>query len=234
MRKWLSKNSNICHERRAGMRRLFRLAILSLILAQAPASLATDSPQEGSQYAYDRWGRENGLLWGAATSIAQSTDGYLWIGTERGLVRFDGYSFSLYDNVGSGVKIGAVRQLLTDRQGNLWILLATTELLRYHDGKFEAGRDEAQFGITAIGQRRDGSPLFSSSSFGPLTYTDGRYQRAVVADSSVSGATAAPPRGDTLSSHLSWATGVMPHRYVETDSPAASITETVDGTVWLG
>jgi ligand-binding sensor domain-containing protein/signal transduction histidine kinase len=213
------------------MWRRFRLATLASL---AFASLLAAAPRpESSQYSYDRWGRENGFSWGAANAIAQSPDGYLWIATEHGLVRFDGYTFRLYAAAGPALKMDDVRQLYTDNQGTLWILLATTQLLRYRDGRFEAARDEAQFGINAIGHRQDGTPLFSSSSFGPLTFSDGNYERLAANDSP---AVPGPllQRDDTLSSRLSWATGVMPHRYVQTDSPAASIAETSDRTLWLG
>jgi len=213
------------------MRRVRRLATWTLFLAVTTASFAADSPGSAFAYSLDRWGRENGFSWGSVTSISQSDDGYLWVGTDKGLVRFDGYGFRLYQTAGSGLKIGAVHRLFADQQGNLWILLATTELLRYHNGKFEAGRDEAQFGITAIGQRKDGSAVFSSSSFGPLTYVEGNYKRLVTGSSPGSSAS---PHADTLSSRLSWATGVIPHRFVQMDLPAASIAETTDGALWLG
>ena len=216
------------------MRRLGRLAILALVVSLGPACLAGDTQQVASGYSHERWGRENGFSWGPVTAVAQSADGYLWIGTGRGLVRFDGYDFRLYENGGPNLKIGAVHQLFADSEGNLWILQATTELLRYHDGKFEAGRDEAQFGITSIGRRKDGTALFSSSSFGPLTYARGNYERLAARYTPMGANNSGAQRGDTLSSRLSWATGVMPHRYVETDSPAASIAETTDGVLWLG
>ena len=215
------------------MRRVYRLATWMLFLFVAAPSFAADTPGGAFEYSLDRWGRENGFSWGSVTSISQSADGYLWVGTDKGLVRFDGYGFRLFENAGSGLKIGAVHRLFADHQGNLWILLATTELLRYHDGRFEAGRDEAQFGITAVGQRKDGSVVFSSSSFGPLTYVEGNYKR-LLAERSAGGGNSASQHADTLSSRLSWATGVIPHRFVQMDLPAASIAETTDGALWLG
>jgi signal transduction histidine kinase/ligand-binding sensor domain-containing protein len=234
MQKWSSKNSNIFREGRELMRRFGGLATLALFVIFGPVPFPASAQQVASEYSHERWGREKGFPWGSVTAIAQSADGYLWVGTNRGLVRFDGYDFRMYENGGPNLKIGGVRQLLADSQGNLWILLATTELLRYHDGKFEAGRDEAQFGTTAIGRRQDGTALFSSSSFGPLTYYKGNYGRLAAENSVAGGNNGASLQQDTLSSRLSWATGVMPHRFVQTDSPAASIAETTDGALWLG
>lgn len=71
-------------------------------------------------------------------AICQSDDGYLWIGTERGLVRFDGFNFSLIQDPISGLPpIGAVRGLVADGEGNLWIRLDGPQLLLYRDGKFQ-------------------------------------------------------------------------------------------------
>ena len=56
---------------------------------------AIDPNRALSQYVRDVWTAENGFPGGAVSSIAQTTDGYLWIGCEKGLVRFDGVSFRL-------------------------------------------------------------------------------------------------------------------------------------------
>jgi ligand-binding sensor domain-containing protein len=48
-----------------------------------------------SQYIHDRWGTERGFPRGPVYAITQTADGYLWIGTEAGLVRFDGQNFRL-------------------------------------------------------------------------------------------------------------------------------------------
>ena len=47
-----------------------------------------------SQYVRDSWGSQQGLPPGPIYAIAQTPDGYLWLGTERGLVRFDGVTFT--------------------------------------------------------------------------------------------------------------------------------------------
>ena len=46
---------------------------------------------------------------------------------------------------------------MVDGAGDLWILLQSTKVLRYHDGNFELGREEAEFGITSVSRRRDGT-----------------------------------------------------------------------------
>ena len=188
-----------------------------------------------SQYIRDHWGVEQGFTGGSITSFAQTPDGYLWIGTEKGLIRFDGLTFRLFQQASpTTFSIGAVQGLMTDAQGNLWILLQSTKVLRYHDGKFELGREEVEFGITSVGRRRDGTVLFSSLTLGVLTSGAGRFEILT------SPADRAPSEGngtaeaDDRSTRLSWATQLAPHRLAEPNSVVISMAETTDGMVWLG
>src|SRR5215472_8361923 len=77
-----------------------------------------------SQYVLQHWGVERGLPGGPVYAIAQTPDGYLWIGIEKGLVRFDGLNFRLFQySRASGAPMGPVLGLMTDAEGNLWIRL---------------------------------------------------------------------------------------------------------------
>jgi len=198
---------------------------------------AVDPHRLISQYSRERWGREQGFPGGSVSAIAQTTDGYLWIGTEKGLLRFDGLNFRVFQQAIPGsFSIGPVRGLLTDAEGNLWVLLEGTKILRYHDGKFELGHHEAEFGVTAIGRRANGMVLLSSLAFGALTYSGGRFQILSPPASELpdSAATATAETNDILSSRLSWATSVASHRLAEPNSAVISMSETSDGKLWLG
>jgi len=59
----------------------------------AVSSWAVDPGRYISQYGHTAWRIQDGFLGGAANAIAQTTDGYLWIGTQAGLLRFDGIRF---------------------------------------------------------------------------------------------------------------------------------------------
>jgi signal transduction histidine kinase/ligand-binding sensor domain-containing protein len=189
-----------------------------------------------SQYSRDRWGEKNGFPAASVTAITQTADGYLWIGTEKGLVRFDGQNFRLVQQATPELlSIGPVLGLLTDAQSNLWILLPGTRVLRFRDGKFESGRGKAEFGITAIGKRRNGAVLFSSVLFGVLTFDGEKFDAlapSIVGYSSSPSETANGP--DDLSSRFSWAPGVASHHLAEPYSAAISLAETDDGKLWLG
>jgi ligand-binding sensor domain-containing protein len=54
---------------------------------------ATDPTRHISQYAHTTWRIQDGVLNGSPYAITQTTDGYLWIGTQAGLLRFDGVRF---------------------------------------------------------------------------------------------------------------------------------------------
>src|SRR5215813_11484561 len=121
------------------------------IVCSAVSASSLDPNRKVSQYTHEYWGIEKGFTGGAISVIGQSSDGYLWIGTDKGLFRFDGLNFRQVAQANpSSLGIGPVQTLLADRSGNLWILLRSTQLLRYRDGKFELSRGAAENGVTAI------------------------------------------------------------------------------------
>lgn len=69
------------------------------------------------------WDAEQGLPTNNVTAIAQTPDGYLWVGTDGGVARFDGVRFTSFGPQ-QGLPATAIRSLLADREGRLWI--ATT------------------------------------------------------------------------------------------------------------
>ena len=72
--------------------------------------------------ARQRWTAESGLPQDSVHAIAQTADGYLWIGTEEGLARFDGYQFRFFDHANTpALKDDDVRCLLADGSGALWV-----------------------------------------------------------------------------------------------------------------
>jgi Two component regulator propeller len=178
------------------------VAAAAILIFYATPTKALDPHRMISQYARDRWTIDNDFPGGAISGIAQTPDGYLWIGTEKGLFRFDGLSFRVFQQAGpETLPIGAVQKLMTDSAGDLWILLANTKLLRFRDGKFELGREQAEIGVTAMGNRANGTPLFASLAYGALTYQDRKFLS--ISPSSDLNSTASAPSSDDLSTRLS-------------------------------
>jgi ligand-binding sensor domain-containing protein/signal transduction histidine kinase len=216
---------------------LFGWAIAGLAaVCFATSASAIDPHRTMSQYLHDSWGTEKGFPGGSISAIAQTQDGYLWIGTDKGLVRFDGLNFRQFEQANpASFSIGPVKRLLADGKGNLWILLRGTKLLRYHDGTFELSRGEAENGITAIGRETAGGVLLSSVAMGTLTYNGNRF--LTVSPAAPFADSASLPQGETpdqRSTRQSWTAGVMPDRLAAPTSAVISIAATGDGKIWLG
>lgn len=109
------------------MRRFFRLWI-STLLFLAPCILTAQrggSPLQVPpvrEFVIDHWGMEQGLPQNSVNAICQTRDGYLWLATFGGLVRFDGVKFTVFDRFNTpGMKADRCTALYEDRQGRLWI-----------------------------------------------------------------------------------------------------------------
>jgi len=212
------------------------IAAVGLIFFAFPAR-ALDPNRMASQYVHDRWGSERGFTGGSISSMAQTPDGYLWIGTEKGLFRFDGLTFRAFPQASpANFAVGPVQALMTDAQGNLWIVLQSTKILRYRDGKFEPGHDEVEAGITSVSKEPDGTVLFASLALGTIAYRGGKFEIlfAPGVRTNYTAPGASPEINDELTTRRSWATGVTAHRLADPNSAVISIAETGDGKVWLG
>lgn len=75
-----------------------------------------------TQFGHTAWRLSDGMFEGAPGPVAQTPDGYLWIGTSSGLLRFDGVRFVPWEGVG-GVKLphGGIHALFTAKDGSLWL-----------------------------------------------------------------------------------------------------------------
>jgi ligand-binding sensor domain-containing protein len=98
----------------------------ALALLWAEAAVALDPAMRISQHAHTAWHMQDGVFGGAPHAITQTADGYIWIGTDAGLVRFDGVRFVPWDPpADKRSAISAVYSLLGGRDGSLWIGSAT-------------------------------------------------------------------------------------------------------------
>ena len=91
-----------------------------------------------TNFSIDVWQVEQGLPGNTITSIAQTPDGYLWLGTFRGVVRFDGIRFETFGAGTLGLESERVTELFVDRKGELWLAMEHGQLSRYIDGRFTA------------------------------------------------------------------------------------------------
>ena len=95
---------------------------LSIVLACCPCASALNPSLDINQYAHFAWTVRDGFFKGTINSIAQTPDGYLWLGTEYGLLRFDGVRpVPLQLPYGEHLPSNNIRSLLAARDGCLWI-----------------------------------------------------------------------------------------------------------------
>ncbi|HEY9402459.1 MAG TPA: two-component regulator propeller domain-containing protein [Pyrinomonadaceae bacterium] len=160
--------------------RAVTVCVLLLLFAATPAR-AVDPGRRISQYGHTAWRIQDGVFTGAPTSITQTADGYLWIGTQSGLVHFDGARFVRWTPPeGKQMRRDAsVFSLLAARDGSLWIGLGSYlahlkdgDLITYPDGR---GR------INSILEDRNGTVWFTRSrvhdSTGPFCQVTGAQTR---------------------------------------------------------
>ena len=110
-----------------------RLAIV-LALSIAPA-LALDPHKALTQYSRTTWTQMQGLPQDTIRAIAQTTDGYLWLGTDEGLARFDGYEFVMFHKANGDLPSNSITALAPAADGGLWIG-TSNGLVHYRDKQF--------------------------------------------------------------------------------------------------
>jgi signal transduction histidine kinase/ligand-binding sensor domain-containing protein len=90
-----------------------------------------------AQYRFDHWTVDNGLPQNSVRDIVQTRDGYLWLATFDGLVRFDGVRFTVFNKSNSpGIISNRFLQIYEDGQGDLWASTESIGLTRLHQGRF--------------------------------------------------------------------------------------------------
>ncbi len=110
---------------------------------------------------------EQGLPGNTITSIAQTPDGYLWVGTFRGAVRFDGVRFETFGSGTPGLESEHVTQLFLDHQGGLWLAMEYGQLSRCVSGSPTINLCSLKFVGSAQNQRKRDRERLLSQRFRP-------------------------------------------------------------------
>lgn len=127
-----------------------------------------------TQYHLDSWQEVQGLKHNSIISIAQSSDGYLWLATYAELYRFDGVTFKNYETI---LDNALPRTLFQDSQGRMWIG-TTNGLYSYANGAFTRLPLDAslpQRTISAVSELHDGTLLFGTQT-GIFSYDGTKFQ----------------------------------------------------------
>jgi len=144
------------------------LAVLSLaacIALHASEARAGNPAQNIAQYSHRAWTIRDGFLKGAVTSIAQTRSGYLWLGTNFGLVRFDGArAVPWVFPQGSRLPSPVIESLLDGRDDTLWIG-TLRGLISWKAGRETEYQQLADLSITSLAEGADGTVWASGYSF---------------------------------------------------------------------
>src|ERR1041385_9186123 len=94
---------------------------IGLFMLMATAAVGADQNIVTPSRSHDIWNRATGFPGGHVYSVTQTRDGYLWIGTSNGLLRYDGLSFVFIQTANSIAQTnGPVQGLVTDSSDQLW------------------------------------------------------------------------------------------------------------------
>lgn len=134
-RPWIFRAQRLCcrelHQLKASCPLSWSVLAGLLVLAESAAGAAP------AEYLIDGWDTENNLPSSTVSSIQQTPDGYLWVGTYNGLARFDGARFVAFDPVNTpALGQPRVQGLYLDATGTLWINTFRGGLTSYRDGVF--------------------------------------------------------------------------------------------------
>src|ERR1051325_10233154 len=134
-----------------------RTALASVLLLGSPScALALNPALDISQYAHHAWRNSEGFAKGPINSIAQTPDGYLWLGTDFGLLRFDGVRpVPWQPPADQTLPSNKITKLLVARDGTLWVG-TLNGLASWKGGKLTRYAELADQTISAILQDHEG------------------------------------------------------------------------------
>jgi signal transduction histidine kinase/ligand-binding sensor domain-containing protein len=162
---------------RAGPEWLCTLLVIGVLLS-VPAN-ALDPQKLITQFTHTSWTAKDGIP-GPVRAIAQTPDGYLWLGTEVGLYRFDGLRFVAWEpSFGERVPSSSVWSLYTARDGSLWIGFSSAGICQLHNGHlttYSQADDVPPGGILSIVEDGSGS-IWAGGPYGLSKLENGKWRR---------------------------------------------------------
>jgi signal transduction histidine kinase/ligand-binding sensor domain-containing protein len=165
-----------------------------MLLVPPPSSAQQQSKSKPiNSYILDRWGLEHGLPQDQVnTNPLQTKDGFLWMGTQEGLARFDGLTFKAYDRTNTpALKTNWFFGIAEDSSGGVWFWEPAQRnqqrgVVQYKKGEFKSfGRAEGLLSDTTneVWCTDDGSVwIFPPSGKGVTRYKDGKFESLTTAN----------------------------------------------------
>ncbi len=141
------------------MKQAVFLIAIGCAFAPGRCEASLDPTKDMAQYVRQTWGTESALP-PSVQAIAQTADGYLWIGTEAGLARFDGVRFAVFNKKNTKVlHSDQVTALLVDRQQNLWVGTHGGGISRFPKNRMDDGvrlREATDLTVNVLFEDRQG------------------------------------------------------------------------------
>src|SRR6266852_3568178 len=143
------------------------IVLAGVLLLCCPGAFALDPALDVSQYAHTAWKVREGFFKSGIISIAQTPDGYLWLGTDFGLLRFDGVrAVPWQPPPDQHLPSDSIMRLLVTRDGTLWIG-TLNGLASWKDGKLTQYAELDGRYIYALLEDREGA-LWASGFAAPI------------------------------------------------------------------
>ncbi len=113
-------------------------AMLALLCAVSFPAAALDAKKPLAEFMHQTWSVDNGLPQSTIRGIGQTNDGYLWFATHEGVARYDGVTFTVFNEANAPALRGSgVTALLAQKDGGLLLGLRDGGIVRYHQGNFQ-------------------------------------------------------------------------------------------------
>ena len=155
------------------------LACLTAVLVQIQILLAGSSAGSTIQYGHEVWDANRGFPAFSISAITQTPDGYLWLGTDEGLVRFDGVRFTLFNTSNTpGIKHNNISALCVQRDSTLWIATNGGGLskLRHHQfTAYTAGDGLPENTLLSLARGSDNQLWIGTASSGLVRMRDSTF-----------------------------------------------------------
>ncbi|HYG07066.1 MAG TPA: two-component regulator propeller domain-containing protein [Stenotrophomonas sp.] len=156
-----------------GLRGLLRLGFILVLLGWGAAAQALAPDRALSQLRHDRWTPDQGAP-AQVMSIAQTPDGFLWLGSRQGLYRFDGLRFERITRIGGKPIVDDdILNLFVDEDGSLWIGYVSGGMSRIgpRPANYEYQRDDVPVG-SVIGFGRDAAGRLWAATATTIVHLD--------------------------------------------------------------
>src|SRR5207302_5291261 len=114
-----------------------QFAAILVALLMGVLARALDPAKHLTEYARNIWGPAQGLPQNSVQAIQQTSDGYLWFGTQEGLARFDGARFVVFNKANtSAIQADNISSVMKAHDGSLWIAIRGGGVVHYENGQF--------------------------------------------------------------------------------------------------